>query len=87
MNDEYMLRLYENLKKIDNFFGSNDYQNLIINYIMPNSKTTKLIEDIVLYDDTISFFSNIKEFKRCYYECCKLLNLLKNEVSEKYKPI
>ena len=82
-----MLRLYENLKKIDNFFGSDDYQNLIISYIMPDSKTTKLIEDIVLYDDTISFFSNIKEFKRCYYECCKLLNLLKTEISEKYKPI
>lgn len=82
-----MIKLYKNLQQIDTFFGSDDYQRLIENYVLQDDYTIKLMEDVVLYDDTISFFTNLKEYDRCYNECCKLLNLLTIKVSDKYKPV
>lgn len=72
---------------VDEFFGSLDYQNLLKDFILQDIERTKLIEKIALYDDSITFFSNKKEFKRCYIECRNLLKILSLEISEKYKPI
>tara|TARA_B100002019_G_scaffold210715_1_gene183413 strand:+ start:4051 stop:4314 length:264 start_codon:yes stop_codon:yes gene_type:complete len=87
MNNECMIKLYKNLKMVDEFFGSLDYQNLLKDFILQDIERTKLIEKIALYDDSITFFSNKKEFKRCYIECRNLLKILSLEISEKYKPI
>ena len=76
MNNECMIKLYKNLKMVDEFFGSLDYQNLLKDFILQDIERTKLIEKIALYDDSITFFSNKKEFKRCYIECRNLLKIL-----------
>lgn len=87
MNNECMVKLYKNLKTLDEFFGSADYQTLLEEFILQDKEKTKLIEKIALYDDSVTFFSDKKEFKRCYIECCNLLKIIQKEISEKYKPI
>jgi hypothetical protein len=82
-----MVKLYKNLKTLDEFFGSADYQTLLEEFILQDKEKTKLIEKIALYDDSVTFFSDKKEFKRCYIECCNLLKIIQKEISEKYKPI
>mgnify|MGYP001277264045 CR=1 FL=1 len=88
---EILERTYVNMKQIDKFFGEGGYQTLIDISIKSTPSERKRVETILTYvdmsDATIEFFTNRKEWKRCYDESVKLVKFLRDNVDNGYNPV
>jgi len=93
MDDTELLeRTFENMKQIDSFFNSSGYQTLINTAIISSPSGNKkmaefILSQIELADASIEFFTDKKEWSRCYDESVKLVTILRDCVDAKYKPL
>jgi hypothetical protein len=88
---ELLRRTCVNMKQIDDFFNGKEYQaliNMAITLAQSNNKNSAeyLLAQVDLLDASIDFFTNKKEWKRCYYETVKLVTILRMCIDTKYKP-
>ena len=88
---EILQRTYENMRQIDRFFGGTEYQSLIDISIAAATSDRKNAETILnqvdLIDESIKFFTEKKEWRRCYEESVKLVTILRDCIDDRYNPI
>ena len=88
---EILQRTYKNMRQIDRFFNGSEYQCLIdMSIAAPTDsrQTAELILNKVdLLDASIEFFTDKKEWQRCYAESAELVSVLRDYIDDKYNPV
>jgi len=84
-------KTYANMKQIDEFYNGPEYQCLIgmsIDTVTSQRKVAEVIlNQLDLIDASIKFFTDKKEWQRCYEESVKLVTILRDCIDDKYKPV
>ena len=89
-NTDILQKTYTNMKQIDMFYTGSDYQTLIDMSITATQDSKMvagfILNQIDLIDESIEFFTDKREWKRCYTESVKLVTLLRDSIDTKYNP-
>ena len=87
---EILEKTFMNMKQVDEFYGGPEFQSLLDISIAGPLQERKVAEVILnhvdLIDASIEFFTDKKEWQRCYGESTELVSFLRDCIDDKYKP-